>query len=37
MAFAVLIPHKEQPNLSGQEIVIEPEVVLRASTAKARP
>jgi len=37
MAFAALIPHKEQPNLSGQEIVIEPEVVLRASTAKARP
>jgi DNA-binding LacI/PurR family transcriptional regulator len=37
MAFAALIPHKEQPNLSGQEIVIEPEVVLRASTAKAKP
>ncbi len=36
LAFAALAPDKETPNLSGHEIVIEPEVVLRASTARAR-
>jgi DNA-binding LacI/PurR family transcriptional regulator len=36
LAFAALIPDKEMPNIPGQEIVIEPEVVLRASTAKAK-
>lgn len=36
LAFAALIPDKEMPNVSGQEIILEPEVVLRASTAKAK-
>ncbi len=36
LAFAALAPDKEAPNISGHEIVIEPEVVLRASTARAR-
>jgi DNA-binding LacI/PurR family transcriptional regulator len=36
LAFAALIPDKELPNVSGQEILIEPEVVLRASTARAK-
>jgi len=36
LAFAALVPDKEAPNISGQEIVIEPEVVLRSSTARAK-
>ncbi len=36
MAFAALVPGKDLPDVAGQEIVIEPEVVLRSSTAKAR-
>ena len=36
LAFAALIPDKEMPNVSGQEIILEPEVVLRASTSKAK-
>lgn len=36
LAFAALVPDKELPNVAGQEIVIEPEVVLRASTARAK-
>lgn len=36
MAFAALVPGKDLPNVAGQEILVEPEVVLRASTAKAK-
>lgn len=36
MAFAALVPGKDLPDVAGQEIVIEPEVVLRSSTAKAK-
>ncbi len=36
LAFAALVPDKEVPNISGQEIVIEPEVVLRSSTARSK-
>jgi len=36
LAFAALIPDKDLPNVAGQEILIEPEVVLRASTARAK-
>lgn len=36
LAFAALVPDKEIPGIAGQEIVIEPEVVLRSSTARAK-
>ncbi|MCS7043266.1 MAG: LacI family transcriptional regulator [Bryobacteraceae bacterium] len=36
LAFAALVPDRDLPNVAGQEIVLEPEVVLRASTARAR-
>lgn len=36
LAFAALVPNKDMPHVPGHEIVIEPEVVLRSSTARAK-
>lgn len=36
LAFAALVPGKDEPSLRGQELVIEPDIVLRSTTGRAR-